>query len=148
MKKIMIVMFVVLQSLTAQTPFTLEGITSVNLLFKNPSAIIDKTSEIKIKQKVLETLAKAGIKSPSDRVSTFGIMINGEKKDQTYFIHIKMMVGEEVITRRKGDVPTFALTYFMDDFIESEDPNSDVYESVVEFLLREFIEQYKEENEA
>ena len=39
-----------------------------------------------------------------------------------------------------------AITYQKSDDFEAEDLEKDIYESIVEYLLVDFIDQYKEEN--
>ena len=134
--------------LLAGTPFNLENLKDVNILIMIEKKLMSAKEKAKLKKELVAKLHDIGIKSVSQRTSTLAIKVQSQKKDKTYFISIDLIVGEVVKVKRSSDIETFAMTYSKNDFIESEEPSSDIYESVIEFLLVEFIEQYKEENES
>ena len=91
-------------------------------------------------------MRNAGIETTGFNPNTLMVKIESLSQNKIHFIHITMLIGEEVKTNREGSPKTFAITYQMSDFIDSEDPENDVYDSVTEFLIGEFLEQHKEEN--
>jgi hypothetical protein len=68
--------------------------------------------------------------------------------DETYYIYIKLALGEEVRTFRATGDETFALTFEATDFIETDADtmHDDILESV-DYVLGEFSELYKDDNE-
>ena len=69
-------------------------------------------------------------------------------EDETFFLYIKLSLGEEVQTFREDKSATFALTYDSSDFFETdnEELDKDILESV-DSLLFQFFELYEEDNE-
>ena len=73
--------------------------------------------------------------------------ITSTKIGKTTVAYINLGIGEEAEIDRSHKVKSFALTYSFDDMIESENIEADVYDSVMNFLIDEFLEQYHEDNE-
>lgn len=146
MKKLLLLAIFLTHSF-ALTPFSLEGLKEVNLKVLNKRETISKELETKIENKIKEEFKKLGIKTQSKSFSNFKVRIKIDKIKDVDFVRTSIIVSEDVIPLRDTSLETIAITYKKDDSFESEDLEIDIYESIIEYLLEEFIEQYKEEND-
>lgn len=144
--KVLILLLLMLSSLNAQSFYTLDNIKSLSLYMPNKAGYMDKEQKKNLKDSVIEKLKNAGFVFGKTDATTFMIKIESINVNDTEVIHIRLAVGEEVITQRPGKIHTFALTYLATDFMESDEPIQDTIESV-DFLVSEFLEAYKDDNE-
>ena len=80
--------------------------------------------------------------------SIFVVKINSLKIEGTQAIHLEVGLGEEVTTKRKDKIGTFAYTYLESKFIKgSSDPYKNTLEAL-SVLVDAFISAHKEDNEA
>jgi hypothetical protein len=112
----------------------------------NKAGYMNKEEKDKLKESVIDRLKKAGFVFGKTDATTIMIKIESINVNDTQVIHIQLAIAEEVLTSRPGNVHSFALTYLASDFLESDEPIKDTTESV-DFLLSEFLEAYKEDNE-
>lgn len=75
------------------------------------------------------------------------VKITSTRIGKTTIAYINLGIGEEAEIERQRKVKSFTLTYSFDDMIESENIEADVYDSVMNFLIEEFLEQYHEDND-
>jgi len=63
-------------------------------------------------------------------------------------MHISMFIVEDTISARDKTTENMSITYYKDDFFDSnsKEIQVDIYESIIEYLLSDLMEQYKEEN--
>ena len=99
-----------------------------------------------MKSKIKEELKKLGIKSETKKFSNFLVKIQIDKIGEIDFVRTSIILSEDVKLFRETDFEAIAITYRKDDSFEAENLEKDIYESVVDYLLADFIEQYKEEN--
>lgn len=132
--------------LFAITPYSLENIKEVNLIFLNKKETISKALEEKITKAVKEKLEKVGIKTKTDKYSNFLIKVKIHKFDKVDFVRASITIVEDVKPIRDESIVTIAVTYKKEDNFEAEELEVDIYESIVDYLLVDFIEQYKAEN--
>jgi hypothetical protein len=150
MQKITLLMpllFVLHVTLFAVGPYNLEGIKSLNVLVMDSSKTITPEMKQKIEKELKEKLEKSGIQSKKEGVGALFVKIDALKSAKSTFVSISFGVGEEARIERAGTVESFVLSYSNDDFFESDDVNADVYDSVVNYLTDEFLEQFREDNE-
>ena len=150
MKKLSLVIFSLLFSqltLFATTPYNLEGIKALNVLIQDQSETISPELEKRLITELKEKLEQNGIKSKKDDVGALFVKITSTKVGKTTVAYINLGIGEEAEIVRSPKVKSFALTYSYDDMIESQNVEADVYDSVMNFLIEEFLEQYHEDNE-
>lgn len=135
-------------SLNAAGFWTLTGLTKANVYVKNELSMVKPETIVKIKEKMAESLKKNGILTGQQDSSTLMVSLEELTNDETYYVYIKLSLGEEVQTFRADKSATFALTYDSSDFVELEveDLDSGVLESI-EYLLLQFSEHYEEDNE-
>ncbi|MCD6259722.1 MAG: hypothetical protein J7J31_08995 [Helicobacteraceae bacterium] len=133
-------------SLFASQPFTLENLNNLRIYFVNKAPFLDKELEQRIKDKVTSKLQAQGIRMNRVDASTLILKIEAIKLQTNYVINTQIAIAEEVITKRKEDVGTFAYTYHLNDLFDTKEPRIDTMESF-EFLLEEFLDLYKEDNE-
>lgn len=145
MKKLIFLLFIFAYS-HGITPFSLEGIKELNVKFLNKNEKIPKALEKKIVKEVEEKLQKLGIKTNSDKYSYLKISLKIDEFDKTKFVRVTMTIQEDVKLLRENIFESMAITYQKNDEFEAEDLQKDVYESVIKYLLVDFIEQYKQEN--
>lgn len=133
-------------SLFSKSFYTLDNVKNLSLFMPNKVGFMDKEEKKKLKESVLERLRKAGFVFGKTDSTTFMIKIESIRVNDTEVIHVQLGLGEEVLTNRPGNVHSFALTYLATDFMESDEPIKDTIESV-DYLLSEFLEAYKDDNE-
>jgi len=135
-------------SLFATTPYNLESIKALNILILDQNDILSTAAEKQLKNALKKKLANDGIKGEKDGVGAMFVKINATVKGNITIAFITLGVGEEAIIKRGcKEISSFVLTYSYDDMIESLNPETDVYDSVINFLVDEFLEQYHEDNE-
>lgn len=145
MKKIVLVLSFLLYSY-AITPFSLEKLNEVNIKVLNKKENISKKLELKIQKAVKNRLEKLGIKTQTNKYINFLIKIDINKINSKNFVRTSIMISEDVFPVRDKSVEALAITYKKDDSFIAEDLEVDIYESIVDYLLEDFSEQYKDEN--
>jgi hypothetical protein len=134
-------------ALSASGFFTLSEMKPTHVFVMNTSNLLDKEDVDEIKKILTELVESLGLKPEQRDTPTLMVKISSITADKKHFIHVKLAVGEDVITTRKGALKSFALTYDSEDFIQSEkDPKEDILDSV-QFLIDEFSSHYSEDNE-
>jgi len=136
-------------NLFALSPFSLEGINSVNLKVLDQSKLVSKNQLDSLKNNIEMELKNLDIKTSSDLFSNFIVKIQGEKVNQQYILHISMFIVEESSPIRDKKQENMSITYYKDDFFTTNENSlsTDLKESVIGYLLYDLIEQYKVENE-
>lgn len=145
MKKLILLLLCMLYSY-AITPFSLKGIKELNVKFLNKNETISEELATKIENKVIEKLEAAGIKTKTDKYSHFKMGVKVQKIGDVDFVKTFIVIQEDVKLLRNPSFESMAITYQKDDEFEAEELEKDIYESIVEYLLADFLEQYKEEN--
>lgn len=130
----------------AITPFSLEGLKELNIKFINKKDTISKALEEKITKKVKEKLQAVGIKTDTSKYLYLKMIVKIDEFDKTKFVRTAIIVQEDVILLREPTFESMAITYQKNDEFEVEDLEIDIYESFVNYLLDDFVEQYKSEN--
>lgn len=135
-------------NLFALSPFSLEGIKSVNLKVIDKSQFIPKDKLDTIKNKIEMELKNLDIQTSSDIFSNFIVKIQGIKINDKYALHISMFIVEESSPIRNKNQENMSITYYKEDFFDTneKDLHNDIKESIENYLLSDFLEQYKEEN--
>jgi len=145
MKKLILLFFTFVYSF-ALTPYSLENVKEVNLKFLNKKENISKKLEEKITKKVKEELEKLGIQTKTEKYSNFIIKAKVLKIANKQLVQTSIMIVEDIKPIRDESLLTIAITYKKDDNFIAENLELDIYESIVDYLLEDFIEQYKAEN--
>ena len=143
--KLFLPLFLAWSTLFGSLPFTLDNLQNLRIVLINKTDFIPQEDEVKIKESVLKKLQSSGIAFDKQDANTLMIKIDAFKVDTTTIVHTQFVIGEEVQTRRKGDIQTLAFTYHSSDLIDTQEPYADTLESV-EFLANEFLELYDEDN--
>ncbi len=148
MKKIFLITLFFLINSFAISPFSLEGVKDVNLKVIDKSKLTTKENLKKIKHDVKYTLEKLGIKTETENFSNFIVKIQGIKTKSNYIMHISMFIVEDTVPARDKNVENMSITYYKDDLFDSDtkEIQLDIYESIINYLLTDFYEQYQEEN--
>lgn len=145
MKKIFLILIFLYSSIFGAPPFTAENINNLKLVIKNSSKLTTKEEINNIKLYIKKTLLSKGIKTDGLDPNILAIKIETTDINKTNIANIQFIIAEEIITKRKDDIETFAYTYFSNDFFEIEE-KSDIKESI-ETLLEQFLELYEEDME-
>ncbi|MDY0232678.1 MAG: hypothetical protein RBS11_01480 [Sulfurimonas sp.] len=145
MKKFILFLFLA-SSLFSDTFYTLDNIKNIRMYSTTSTTFLDKQKIAEIEEFAKKRLLEAGFIFDGDDSATFMIKIEAIEIQDTHAIYIEIGVGEEVKTLREGDIYSFAFTYLVNDLIESDDPYTDTLESL-DFLISQFIEAYKADNE-
>jgi hypothetical protein len=135
--------------LFAISPFSLEGIKEFNIKVLDKSKFTTERNLTNIKKRIKTNLYNAGIKTKCDTFSNFVVKIQGGKFGEKYALHISMFIVEETYPLRNKKQETMSITYYKDDFFDSDEKElqMDIYDSVINYLLEDMLEQYKVENE-
>jgi len=133
-------------SLHASGPFTLSNIERIHIFVKNDSELFDDKDVEELRRRLSKLVQTLGVKAEGRDAPTLMLKIESISDKKKHYLHVKLALGEDIITKRKSSTRVFALTYDASDFIESEEPKKDLLESV-EFLTDEFISHFKEDNE-
>ena len=150
MKKYSLLIFFLLFShltLFATTPYNLEGIKALNVLVLDQSGTTSPQLQERLSKALKSKLEANGIESKKDGVGALFVKITSTKIGKVTVAYINLGIGEEAEIVRSSKVKSFVLTYSFDDMIESENIEAEVYDSVMNFLIEEFLEQYHEDNE-
>ncbi len=145
MKKLLLIL-VVCGSLFSASIFTLENINNLKVYFANKSDFITPKQISDIKKATEDKLKKAGVELNKVDASTLMIKVESLEVDESYAILITLALGEEIMTKRKDSIETFAWTYYKTDLIDSDEPYADTLESI-NYLVDEFIKSYLDDME-
>lgn len=134
-------------SLFSASLYTLDNVHSLNLYFTNQTDFLNKDQEAILKEMITQKLQKAGFVMGETDASVFVVKIDSLKIKGAQAIHIEVGLGEEVITKRKDKIATFAYTYLESKLLEG---HTDPYKNTLEpltLLVDAFINAYKDDNE-
>jgi len=131
----------------ALLPFSLEGVKNVNIKLFDKSKLVSKELKQKITKEIKEELTKVGIKTSSEEFSNFIVKIEAVKIKNEYIVNTSIFLAEDIIPSRDTSLESLGITYQKNDFFTTEDFEVDLYESVIEYLLFDLLEQYRDENE-
>lgn len=146
MKKLLLALLLS-SSLFSASLYTLDNVHSLNLYFSNQTNFLSQDQESMLKSMVTEKLKKAGFVLGETDAPIFVVKIDALEIEGTQAIHMEVGLGEEVTTKRKGKIGTFAYTYLDSQFIEGySDPYKNTLESLT-LLVDAFINAHKEDNE-
>jgi len=142
LKKLVIVLIFSIE-LFASSIYTLDNIRDLNLYIDNQTDFMDKKE---IKEALSQKLEAAGFVFGETDALILVIKIKSLEIEESMAITVSVGLGEEVITRRKDKIETFAYTYIESKFIEGYDPKEDT-EEALNALIDDFIAAYKDDNE-
>ena len=125
----------------AESIFTLENTNNLKIYFANETDFITPKQALFIKKTAEEKLKTAGIELNKTDASTFMVKIQAIDMIESFVVLVHVAIGEEVITKRKGDIRTFAWTYYKTDLIDTKEPYKETLESV-NYLVNNFVESY------
>ena len=148
MKFLLIVLFSLSLYGSGSGFWTLSGIEKANIYVKNELSTVNPKTISKIREKMNFMLQANDILTAQQDSPILMVALEELSNDGTYYVYVKLGLGEEVQTSRADKSSTFALTYDANDFIETdaEDLDSEILESV-DFLLAQFSELYEEDQE-
>lgn len=144
MKKLFLILLLVNISF-ALTPFSLEGLQEAKVKISDKKKFLGKELKAQLTNNILVQLKKAGLKTDTKLYSKIIIKVQGIKIDKKYALLTSLFVLEDMVMLHDKSNVKMAITYKMDDFIDSTNPKEDIKESI-EYLVSEFIDQYKDEN--
>jgi len=144
MKKLFLILLLVNISF-ALTPFSLEGLQEAKVKISDKKKFLGKELKAQLTDKIINQLEKAGLKTTTKLYSKIIIKVQSLKIAKKHALHISLFVIEDMVMLHDKSNVKMAITYKMDDFIDSTNPKEDIKESI-EYLVSEFIDQYKDEN--
>ncbi|OHE06358.1 MAG: hypothetical protein A2513_02990 [Sulfurimonas sp. RIFOXYD12_FULL_33_39] len=77
---------------------------------------------------------------------TLVVKISSKEVHDTQVVNIELRLSEEVTTHRKGNIKTYAVTYFKSELIETSSPYEDTIE-IINAMLDKFINAHKDDNQ-
>lgn len=138
--------FLLSSSLHSASLYTLDNVHSLNLYFASEAGFLDQEKKAALKNMVTEKLTKAGFVLGETDASILVVKIDAIKIEETQAIHIEVGLGEEVITKRKAKVQTFAYTYLDSKFIKTQDPYTQTF-TLLGALVDTFVKAHQDDNE-
>ncbi len=147
MKKLFII-FIFTINAFAITPFSLEGFKEANVKFSCKSKAVSEEFKKSLKQQVIKELEKADIKTSSKEYSNFVVKIEILKVKDSFAVNASIFIVEDIIPARDKTLLSMGISYKKSDLFDTvkKDIERDIKESVIDYILFDFIEQYKEEN--
>lgn len=145
MKKLLLIL-IFSSSLFSASIYTLDNISSLSIYFTSNAGFITKEKKETLHQMVKEKLLKAGFIFGQTDTQLLVIRIDGIEVEDTYVVNIQVGVSEDVITRRKDNIETFAYTYQSNTFMEAFEPYEDTRDAL-NLLVDKFLAAHKDDNE-
>jgi len=133
-------------SLFAASLYTLDNVHSLNLYFSSDANFLTKEKKEELKSMLTKKLEKAGFVFGETDADIFVVKVSALEIEDSLALHLEVGLGEEVITKRKGNIETFSYTYLESKFIEGFDPYEDTREAL-NILVDAFINAHKDDNE-
>ncbi len=133
-------------SLVSASIYTLDNVRSLNFYFSGNAGFITKEKKVQIEKRITQKLEKAGFIFGETDALIFVVKVDAIGVEETQVVNIQIGLGEEVVTKRKDQIETYAYTYLDKKFIEAFDPYEDTLESL-DLLVDEFIQAHKDDNE-
>lgn len=144
-KKLLIILLTC-GSLFGSSQFTLDNIKNLKIHLINGTDFIDKKQQETLKQFIVQKLEKAKFIFGKVDSINFVVKIKSVEINNVHAITVFVGLAEDVITKRTGNIETYAFTYTADTFMESEDPYEDTLEAI-DFLTCQFLTAYRDDNE-
>lgn len=133
-------------SLYSASLYTLDNVHSLNLYFASEAGFLSQDKKATLKNMITDKLTKAGFTLGETDAAIFVVKIDAKEVQGTQTIYIEVGLGEEVTTKRKDEIETFAYTYLANKFTKSDDPYKVTLDSLT-LLVDEFIKAQKDDNE-
>lgn len=146
MMKILFLAFMLAGSLFSASLYTLDNVHSLNLYFSSDANFLTQEKKDELKDMITKKLEKAGFVFGETDADIFVVKVSTLEIEGSLALHLEIGLGEEVITKRKGNIETFSYTYLASKFIEGFEPYEDTREAL-DILVNEFIDAHKDDNE-
>lgn len=146
--RLLIIPLLLLVNSYAITPFSLEEFKEANVKILSKSSIIKKSFKQKLLKDLKTELKALNINTKSEHFSNLLIKIETVSLKQNIVVNVTLAIVEDVAPLRNKELTNMAITYRKNDMFDTTKENleTDIYESAIEYLLYDFIEQYQEEN--
>ena len=145
MKKLLLALLLS-SSLYSASLYTLDNVHSLNLYFASEAGFLSQDKKATLKSMITDKLTKAGFALGETDAAIFVVKIDAKEIQGTQVIYLEVGLGEEVTTKRKDEIETFAYTYLANKFIKSDDPYKVTLDSLT-LLVDEFIKAQKDDND-
>lgn len=145
MTKILLLWLSIISFSFAGTPFTLTEIDELHVVLDNDAKMIDKKTELILKQMMIDQLKFLGVKTDTYSPESLILIIGQNEFGDMKFLNVKLMIISQV-KRAKAKETSLGITYMMDDLFDTTEPKVDMIESL-EYMLSEFSDQFIEEKE-
>ena len=145
MRKILLALLTMLTLSFAGTPFTLSEIDELYVVLENDTKMVDKKTEVLLKQMMLDKLKSLEVKTDTYSSESLILIIGQTEFGDMKFLAAKLMIVSQV-KRAKAKETSLGITYMMEDLFDTTEPNVDMIESL-EYMLSEFGDQFIEEKD-
>ena len=145
MKKLFLAFFLS-TSLYSVSLHTLDNVHSLNLYFASEAKFLSQDQKTLLKNMATEKLKKGGFLLGETDATIFIVKIDAIETKEAHVVHIEVGLGEEVTTKRKDRIETFAYTYLESKFLKTQDPYSQTLTSLA-LMIDAFIKAHKDDNE-
>lgn len=144
--KTLIFLFLFSGMLFSDSFYTLDNVKSLNIYLANKTSFLGKEEKKKVEAIVKAKLLQNGFVFDEADPITLMIKISSKEIKDSYVVNVELRLAEEVTTHRKGDIKTYANTYFKSELLETSTPYEDTLE-IIEDMLEKFIKAHKDDNE-
>ena len=146
MMKILLLALMLAGSLFSASLYTLDNVRSLSLYFASDADFITPQKKDELKEMITKKLEKAGFVLGETDADVFVVKVNALSIEGSWALHLEIGLGEEVITKREGNIETFSYTYLASKFIEGFEPYKETKEELGN-LVDAFIDAHRDDNE-
>jgi len=125
--------------------FNLKNLNSLSVNVQDNTHLLSNTTTQKILSNIKLKLMSAGIKIGSLEKSEAHMVIKVDYIRSNFAsqrMFVQLDIYEHVSTNRKGDVKTSAITYNDYSLFRSTEPNTGIYNDIMNHLFVNFINKY------
>lgn len=137
----------IIKPIVKTSPYSLENLKAFHVGLYDRSKLLSKNQLKIIKSKITKKMKSLGINTSPKEYSKMVIKIESVDLGDVQVLNITLRIIEDVIPKRDTNLESIGITYYKNDLFElEEDPLKSIEESIFQYLIPEFLKQYKEEN--
>ncbi len=145
MKKLLLLLLLGSQ-IFAESFYTLDKVKHLNLYLDLQADFFNPAKKKQYKEELTAKLEEAGFVFGKTDAIILVVKVKTLAVEESQAISLQIGLGEDVITRREGNVETFAYTYLANKLIEGYDPYADTLEAL-NSMIDDFIDAYEDDKE-
>ena len=144
--KSLLIAFLAITYAFSLTPYSLEGLKEFNVKIWNKNNLLTKEQSEKLKIDIEKKLEPLKLQLHTKTFSNLLVKLESVEVGETTVVNVTLAIIEDAHPARDKKMVNMTITYMNNDMFDTTDVQTDVFDSVLSFLLEDFIEQYKNEN--